>query len=105
LQSVKSSIIFLPNISEKYFINILNEKKLKTRDLLTYNVHVVKISWVNYIHISLKESHDTNSFTEHQILDQCKTKRTENFFKCGEGYTLNNRRLPMGDELQSFDVF
>jgi hypothetical protein len=36
-----------------------------------------------------KQSHDTNSFTEHQILDQCKTKRTENFFKCGEGYTLN----------------
>ena len=52
-----------------------------------------------------KQSDDTNSFTEHQVLDQCKTKRTENFFKCGEGYTLNNRRLPMGDELQSFDVF
>ena len=41
-----------------------------------------------------KQSHDTNSFTEHQILDQCKTKRTENFFKCCEGYTLNNRRSP-----------
>ena len=39
-----------------------------------------------------KQSHDTNSSTEHQILDQCKTKRTENFFKCCEGYTLNNRR-------------
>jgi hypothetical protein len=39
-----------------------------------------------------KQSHDTNSFTEHQILDQCKTKGTENFFKCGEGSTLNNRR-------------
>jgi hypothetical protein len=35
----------------------------------------------------------------------CKTKRTENFFKCCEGYTLNNRRSPTGDELQSFDVF
>jgi hypothetical protein len=33
-----------------------------------------------------KQSHDANSFTEHQILDQCKTKRTENFFKWGEGY-------------------
>ena len=52
-----------------------------------------------------KQSHDTNSFTVHQILDQCKTKRTENFFKCCEGYTLNNRRLPTGCELQSFDVF
>jgi hypothetical protein len=31
-----------------------------------------------------KQSHDTNSFTEHHILVQCKTKRTENFFKCGE---------------------
>jgi hypothetical protein len=39
------------------------------------------------------------------MLDQCKTKRTENFFKCCEGYTLNNRRSPTGDELQSFDVF
>jgi hypothetical protein len=45
------------------------------------------------------QSDDTNSFTEHQILDQCKTKRTENFFKCGEGYTLNNRRLSTRDEL------
>ena len=52
-----------------------------------------------------KQSHDTNSSTEHQILDQCKTKRTDFFLKCGERYTLNNRRLPMGDELQSFDVF
>ena len=52
-----------------------------------------------------KQSHDANSFTEHQILDQCKTKRTENFFKWGEGYTLNNRRSSTGDELQSFDVF
>ena len=52
-----------------------------------------------------KQSHDTNSFTEHHILVQCKTKRTENFFKCGEGYTLNKRRLSTGDELQSFDVF
>jgi hypothetical protein len=52
-----------------------------------------------------KQSHDANSFTVHQILDQCKTKRTENFFKCCEGYTLNNRRLPTGCELQSFDVF
>ena len=51
------------------------------------------------------QSHHTNSFTEHHILVQCKTKRTENFFKCGEGYTLNNRRLSTGDELQSFDVF
>ena len=50
-----------------------------------------------------KQSHDANSFTEHQILDQCKTKRTENFFKCGEGYTLNNRRLSTRDELQSFE--
>jgi hypothetical protein len=33
------------------------------------------------------------------------TKRTENFFKCCEGYILNNRRSPTGDELQSFDVF
>ena len=39
------------------------------------------------------------------MLDQCKTKRTENFFKCCEGYILNNRRSPTGDELQSFDVF
>jgi hypothetical protein len=30
---------------------------------------------------------------------------TENFFKCCEGYNLNNRRSPTGDELQSFDVF
>ena len=52
-----------------------------------------------------KQSHDTNSFTEHQILDQCKTKRTENFYKFGEGSTLNNRRSHTGDELQSFDVF
>ena len=52
-----------------------------------------------------KQSHDTTSSTEHQILDQCKTKITENFFKCCEGYTLNNRRSPTGDELQSFDVF
>ena len=51
-----------------------------------------------------KQSHDTNSFTKHQILDQCKTKRTENFFKFGEGSTLNNRSHT-GDELQSFDVF
>jgi hypothetical protein len=35
-----------------------------------------------------KQSHDTNSFTEHQILDQCKTKGTENFFKCDEGLIL-----------------
>ena len=52
-----------------------------------------------------KQSLDTNSSTEHQILDQCKTKRTENFFKYGDGHTLNNMKLPMGDELQSFDVF
>ena len=52
-----------------------------------------------------KQSHDTTSSTEHQILDQCKTKRAENFFKCCKGYTLNNRRSPTGDELQSFDVF
>ena len=52
-----------------------------------------------------KQSHDTNSSTEHQLLDQCKTKRTENFFKCCEGHTLNNRRSSTGDELQSFDVF
>ena len=58
-----------------------------------------------YIVDCKKQSHDTNSFTEHQMLDQCKTKRIENFFKCGEGYTLNNRRSPTGDELQSFDVF
>ena len=51
-----------------------------------------------------KQSHDTNSFTEHQILDQCKAKRTENFLKFCEGYTLNNRRSPTGDESQSFDV-
>jgi uncharacterized Zn-finger protein len=50
-----------------------------------------------------KLSLDTNNFTEHQILDQCKRERTENFFKYGEGYTLNNRRLSTGDELQSFD--
>ena len=50
-----------------------------------------------------KQSLDTNNFTEHQILDQCKRERTENFFKCGEGYALNNRRLPTRDELQSFD--
>jgi hypothetical protein len=37
--------------------------------------------------------------------DQCKTKRTENFFKFGEGSTLNNRRSHTGEELQSFDVF
>jgi hypothetical protein len=49
---------------------------------------------------------NTNSFnTEHQILDQCKTKRTENIFKCGEGSTLNNSRSQTGEELQSFDVF
>jgi hypothetical protein len=41
----------------------------------------------------------------HQILDQCKTKITENFFKCCEGYALNNRRSAPGCELQSFDVF
>jgi hypothetical protein len=52
-----------------------------------------------------KQSHDTNSFTEHQILDQCNTKQNENFFKFCEGYTLNNRRSPTGDELQSSDVF
>ena len=52
-----------------------------------------------------KQSDDANSFTEHQVLDQCKTKRTDFFLKCGERYTLNNRRLPTGDELQSFDVF
>jgi hypothetical protein len=52
-----------------------------------------------------KQLHDTNSSTEHQILDQCKTKRTDFFLKCGERYTLNSRRLPTGDELQSFDVF
>jgi hypothetical protein len=46
-----------------------------------------------------KQSLDTNNFTEHQILDQCKRERTENFFECGEGYTLNNRRLSTGDEL------
>ena len=34
-----------------------------------------------------KQSHDTNNFTEHQILDQCKTKRTEKFFTFCEGYT------------------
>ena len=51
-----------------------------------------------------KQSHDTNSSTEHQILDQCKTKRADFFFKCGERYTLNNRRSSTGDELQSFDV-
>ena len=53
-----------------------------------------------------KESHDTNtcSFTEQQILDQCKTNRTENVFKCGEGSTLNNRSHT-GEELQSFDIF
>jgi hypothetical protein len=34
-----------------------------------------------------KQSHDTNSFTELQILDQCKTKRTEKFFTFCEGYT------------------
>jgi hypothetical protein len=45
---------------------------------------------------------NTCSFTEHQILDQCKTKRTENFFKFGEGSTLNNRRSHTGEELQSF---
>jgi hypothetical protein len=39
-----------------------------------------------------KQSHDTDSFTEHQILNQCKTKGTENFFKCGEGSILNNSR-------------
>jgi hypothetical protein len=33
-----------------------------------------------------KQSHDTTSSTEYQILDQCKTKTTENFFKCCEGY-------------------
>jgi uncharacterized Zn-finger protein len=48
-----------------------------------------------------KQSHDTNSSTEHQILDQCKTERTEKIFKCGEGYTLDKRRLPTADE--SFD--
>jgi hypothetical protein len=37
-----------------------------------------------------KQSHDTN---------------TENFFKSGEGYTLNNRRSHTGDAMQSFDVF
>ena len=42
-----------------------------------------------------KQSHDTNNFTEHQILDQCKTKRTEQFFKFCEGYTVNN----IGDHL------
>ena len=52
-----------------------------------------------------KQSLDTNNFTEHQILDQCKRERTENFFKYGEGYALDNRRLPTGDELQSFDIF
>jgi hypothetical protein len=52
-----------------------------------------------------KQSHDTHSSTEHQLLDQCKTKRTESFFKCCEGHTLNNRRSSTGDELQSFDVF
>jgi hypothetical protein len=29
-----------------------------------------------------KQSHDTNSFTEHQILDQCKTKATEKVMIC-----------------------
>jgi DNA-directed RNA polymerase subunit RPC12/RpoP len=48
-----------------------------------------------------KQLHDTNSSTEHQILDQCKRERTEKIFKCGEGCTLNNRRLPTADE--SFD--
>jgi KRAB domain-containing zinc finger protein len=52
-----------------------------------------------------KQSHDTNTSTEHQILNQCKGERTEKLFKCGEGYTLNNRRLPTGDELQPIDVF
>lgn len=52
-----------------------------------------------------KQSHDRNSFTEHQILDQCQTKSTEDFFKCGEGYTLNNWRFHTGEELQYFDVF
>jgi hypothetical protein len=27
-----------------------------------------------------KQSHDTNSFTEHQILDQCKTKIQSNMY-------------------------
>jgi hypothetical protein len=43
-------------------------------------------------HPVLSKCRPTTSSTEHQILDQCKTERTENFFKCCEGYTLNNRR-------------
>jgi hypothetical protein len=30
---------------------------------------------------------------------------TANFFKSGEGYTLNNRRSHTGGAMQSFDVF
>jgi hypothetical protein len=35
-----------------------------------------------------KESVDMNNIIEEQILKQCKTIKTENFFKCDEEYSL-----------------
>jgi hypothetical protein len=58
--------------------------------------------------LALYSSHLPGKFLLPNILKfsiQCKAKRTENFYKFGEGSTLNNRRSHTGDELQSFDVF
>jgi hypothetical protein len=44
-----------------------------------------------------KESCDRNNKKENQILDECKTIKTEDLFRCDQGDPFDDMRLQKGD--------
>jgi hypothetical protein len=48
-----------------------------------------------------KESSDRHNKKEHQILDECKTIKTEHLFRCDQGDALEDMRLQKGDGMHA----
>jgi hypothetical protein len=50
------------------------------------------------------ESCDRNNKKECQILDECKTMKTEHLFKCDQGDAMDDMRLQNGDGMHAGDT-
>jgi hypothetical protein len=51
-----------------------------------------------------KESCDRNNKKECQILDECKTRKTEHLLKCDQGHAMDDMRLQNGDGMHAGDT-